>query len=55
MRWMRFQPPGPGRSPSAIARPAELIGPESSNRRLPRVTSAKAGLLIPTVNPKCRV
>src|SRR5215217_803295 len=55
MRWMRFQPPGPGRSPSDIGLPAELIGPDSSRRRLPLVTSAKAGLLIPTVNPKWRV
>ena len=26
MRWMRFQPPGPGFAPSGIGRPAELVG-----------------------------
>ena len=36
-------PAGPGRSPSAIARPAELCGPRQQERRLPRVTSANAG------------
>jgi hypothetical protein len=40
---MRFQPPGPGVVPSGIGRPAELVGPASSNRKLPRFTSAKAG------------
>ena len=43
MKWMRFQPPGPGLAPSGIGRPAELFGPESSSRRLPRLTSANAG------------
>jgi hypothetical protein len=43
MKWMRFQPPGPGFSPSDISRPAELVGPESRRRRLPRITSANAG------------
>ena len=27
MKWMRFQPPGPGLAPSGIGRPAELAGP----------------------------
>ena len=40
---MRFQPPGPGLAPSGIGRPAELVGPLSRSRRLPRVTSANAG------------
>ena len=26
MKWMRFHPPGPGLAPSAIGRPAELVG-----------------------------
>ena len=43
MKWMRFQPPGPGLAPSVIARPAELVGPLNSSRRLPRLTSANAG------------
>ncbi len=43
MRWMRFQPPGRGCSPSDIGRPAELAGPLSSSRKAPRRTSAKAG------------
>ena len=43
MKWMRFQPPGPGLAPSGIGRPAELAGPASSSRRLPRLTSANAG------------
>ena len=43
MRWIRFQPPGPGVAPSGIGRPAELFGPASSSRRLPRLTSANAG------------
>ena len=52
MKWMRFHPPGPGMAPSGIGRPAELIGPLSSMRRLPFVTSANAGELIPTLKPK---
>src|SRR6516164_4107015 len=40
---MRFHPPGPGRAPSGIGRPAELFGPLSRSRSDPRVTSAKAG------------
>ena len=28
MKWMRFQPPGPGLAPSGIGRPAELFGPD---------------------------
>ena len=43
MKWMRFQPPGPGVAPSGIGRPAELFGPARSSRRLPRLTSANAG------------
>ena len=43
MKWIRFQPPGPGCSPSLMARPAELFGPESRSRRFPRCTSANAG------------
>jgi nicotinic acid phosphoribosyltransferase len=43
MRGIRFQPPGPGCSPSGIGRPAELVGPLSKSRREPRVTSANAG------------
>ena len=43
MKWMRFQPPGPGFVPSDMGRPAELAGPESRSRRLPRFTSANAG------------
>ena len=43
MKWIRFHPPGRGCSPSAIGRAAELCGPESRSRRLPRWTSAKAG------------
>ena len=43
MKWMRFQPPGPGVRPSGIGRPAELFGPLSSSRSLPRTTSANAG------------
>ena len=35
MKWMRFQPPGPGWTPSGIGRPAELVGPASSSRRFP--------------------
>ena len=34
---------GSGRRPSGIGRPAELAGPDSSSRRLPRRTSANAG------------
>jgi hypothetical protein len=30
MRWMRFQPPGPGLVPSGMGRPAELAGPLAS-------------------------
>jgi hypothetical protein len=33
---------GPGLAPSGIDRPAELVGPMSSSRRLPRATSANA-------------
>ena len=55
-RWMRFQPPGPGVRPSGIGRPAELVGPLSSSRRLPRRTSAKAGAEFEsTLKPSCRV
>jgi len=43
MKWMRFQPPGLGRSPSAIGQPAELFGSLSSNRKAHRRTSANAG------------
>jgi hypothetical protein len=43
IRWMRFQPPGSGLRPSGIGRPAELFGPASSRRSLPRITSANAG------------
>ena len=46
---------GPGRSPSVIALPAELCGPDSRSRKFPRVTSANAGLEMPTVKPKWRV
>ena len=38
-----FQPPGPGRAPSGMTRPAELAGPLNSSRRFPRLTSANAG------------
>jgi hypothetical protein len=56
IRWMRFQPPGPGTVPSGIGRPAELRGPLSSSRRLPRTTSAKAGAALALrVNPRCSV
>ena len=55
-RWMRFQPPGPGLAPSGMGRPAELAGPLSSSRRLPRVTSAKAGTaLVSNSKPRCSV
>jgi hypothetical protein len=43
---VRFQPPGPGRRPSGIGRPAELLGPLSSDRKSPRATSAKAGAVL---------
>src|SRR5262249_5751602 len=43
IRWMRFQPPGPGLTPSGMGRPAELVGPLSNSRKLPRVTLANAG------------
>ena len=53
IRWMRFQPPGAGVRPSGIGRPAELVGPLSSSRRLPRMTSAKAGAAFrPSSKPK---
>src|SRR4051812_33042073 len=53
MKWMRFHPPGAGVRPSGIARPAELLGPLSSRRRLPRTPSAKAGAALNrSVNPK---
>jgi hypothetical protein len=56
MRWMRFHPPGEGTVPSGIGRPAELVGPLSRSRSLPRITSANAGAaLILTVNPRCFV
>jgi hypothetical protein len=42
-RWMRFHPPGAGWVPSGMGRPAELFGPLSKRRRLPRTTSANAG------------
>ena len=56
MKWIRFQPPGPGVAPSAIGRPAEDFGPESSSRRFPRLTSANAGgalvnAILPAVHP----
>ena len=38
--------PGPGVRPSGIGRPAELAGPASSSRRLPRLTSANAGAAV---------
>jgi hypothetical protein len=39
--------------PSGIARPAELVGPLNSRRRLPRTTSANAGAALErTVKPK---
>jgi hypothetical protein len=51
-----FQPSGPGLAPSCIGRPAELAGPLSSSRRLPRVTSANAGAALPrSVKPRCVV
>ncbi len=43
MKWIRFQPPRPGLVPSGIGRPAEVVRPASSSRRLPRFTSANAG------------
>jgi hypothetical protein len=53
MKWMRFQPPGCGVRPSGIGRPAELAGPLSSSRRLPRTTSANAGAALErSVKPK---
>ena len=55
-KWMRFQPPGSGWRPSGIGRPAELVGPASSNRSLPRRTSANAGeALCPSSNPNWRM
>jgi hypothetical protein len=54
---MRFQPPGLGLVPSGMGRPAELAelaGPLSGSRRLPRVTFAKAGTaLVRTSKPRC--
>ena len=35
-KWILFQPPGAGIRPSGIGRPAELVGPLSSNRKSPR-------------------
>ncbi len=53
MKWIRFQPPGCGTRPSGIGRPAELAGPLSSRRSLPRTTSANAGAaLIRRLKPK---
>jgi hypothetical protein len=53
MKWMRFQPPGSGARPSGIDRPAELVGPLRSSRRLPRTTSANAGAALERrVKPK---
>src|SRR3954470_22484979 len=53
---MRFQPPGPGRSPSAIGRPAELVGPLSRSRSAPRATSANAGAWLESnEKPRCWV
>jgi hypothetical protein len=53
---MRFQPPGLGIVPSGMGRLAELAGPLSSSRRLPRVTSVKAGAaLLRTSKPRCPV
>jgi hypothetical protein len=47
---------GPGLAPSGIGRPAELVGPLSSSRRLPRRTSANAGAKSDsTPNPRCFV
>src|ERR1051325_6381779 len=56
MRWMRFQPPALGRSPSALGGPAELVAPLSRRRSEPRATSAKAGACLDrTVKPRCVV
>src|SRR5262245_54123905 len=53
---MRFQPPGLGRSPSGIGRPAELVAPLSSSRNEPRATSANAGACLEiSVKPRCAV
>src|SRR5688572_9398280 len=53
---MRFQPPGRGRSPSGIARPAELAGPLSNSRNDPRLTSANAGAALErSEKPRCFV
>src|SRR5262245_37212820 len=53
---MRFQPPGPGRAPSGIARPAELVGPLSNSRNEPSATSAKAGAAFERrLKPRCFV
>jgi hypothetical protein len=42
-----------GLAPSGMGRPAELVGPLRSNRRSPRVTSAKAGAAFErSVKPK---
>jgi hypothetical protein len=43
MKWTRFQPSGAGVLPWGIGCPAELAGPLSSSRRLPRTTSANVG------------
>ena len=40
MRWMRFQPPGPGRSPSVIAWPAELL---RTGQQEPQVAAGDVG------------
>ena len=56
MKWMRFQPPGTGWRPSGIGASAELPGPLSNNRSLPRITSAKAGAALEmSVKSKCVV
>src|SRR6516164_2471353 len=56
MRWVRFQPPGPGLAPSGIGRPAELLGPASNSRSDPRATSANAGAALErSLNPRCFV
>lgn len=53
---MRFQPPGPGRAPSGMARPAELFGPLKRSRKLPRRTSANAGSALENSwKPRCVV
>ena len=45
-------PPGPGRAPSGVARPAELSGPLSSRRRLSRMTGTKRMMTDPSVRTR---